>query len=348
MMDGNSLITVIVTAYNIGKYLPQCLESVLSQTYKNIELIIVDDGSTDDTFKIVQQYQNLNPHIQYFYQQNLGVSVARNLGLSKARGSYVMFVDGDDYLDNNIITYLVNQIGDNTDIVCCSYKAFVDNGTSKTFRFYANDFTVHSLAGKEKMFLQLLNGRYGQTTKEYYTTIGVPWGKLYKKSFLDTYRLSFNPALRRMQDNMFNMYAFYYAQEIIYQNQPLYNYRLTHITDPNTKYGYEIWASLLSAREEFFGNHPEVLTDAIREARYYEVNIAFFCSASFISCTNKIPTSYYQLAALRKNPLFADIFCTYRKIPFKINLFRCLAKYKFYSIYMIALKIRHAYLLYHS
>lgn len=106
----NEMISVIIPAYNAEKYIIECLDSIKNQTYKNIEIIVVDDGSTDNTFEVVQNYsKNLN-NILLFHQENGGVCAARNKGLDLATGQYVMFVDADDFIPSDAIETLYNDI----------------------------------------------------------------------------------------------------------------------------------------------------------------------------------------------------------------------------------------------
>lgn len=102
--------SVIIPTYNCGKYISKCLESIISKNYDNIEIIIVDDGSTDDTFNIVKKYKNLYKKIIKAYKhRHKGVSSSRNFAMKKSSGDYLVFVDGDDYLENDIFSYINSQ-----------------------------------------------------------------------------------------------------------------------------------------------------------------------------------------------------------------------------------------------
>ena len=107
------LISVIIPAYNVEKHIKKCLNSVLQQTYRNIEAVIIDDGSTDETNEICRGYADTDSRVQLWYQENNGTGAARNLGLRKARGQYIGFVDGDDYLEPGmyevLLRYLLNN-----------------------------------------------------------------------------------------------------------------------------------------------------------------------------------------------------------------------------------------------
>lgn len=103
MKNEDILVSVIVPAYNAGKYLGFCLDTVIAQTHKNLEIIVVDDGSTDNTGKICDEYANKDSRIKVIHQENHGVAFTRNVGLDKATGEYIAFIDSDDYVKSNYI-----------------------------------------------------------------------------------------------------------------------------------------------------------------------------------------------------------------------------------------------------
>ena len=113
----NPKVSIIIPVYNVEKYLEQCVKSALSQTYKNLEIILVDDGSTDNSSKICTDFASKHKKIVYYYKENGGVSSARNLGIEKASGKYVFFLDADDKIDEIVIENLVSNIK------CCSLSS---------------------------------------------------------------------------------------------------------------------------------------------------------------------------------------------------------------------------------
>lgn len=115
-------ISIIVPVYNVEKYLDKCLNSLINQTNQNFEAIIVNDGSTDGSEKIVKKYDN-NPMIKYFKKKNGGLSSARNYGIKKASGDYLLFLDGDDYLEKDAVDILLKQVEKNYDIIVFNIKS---------------------------------------------------------------------------------------------------------------------------------------------------------------------------------------------------------------------------------
>ena len=111
------LISVIVPVYNVEQYLKKCLDSVISQTYTNLEIILVDDGSTDNSLSICREFEKLDARVRVFSQNNRGPGSARNTGLNHAKGIYIAFVDSDDYLDKNIYKNLEKYIDEKIELI---------------------------------------------------------------------------------------------------------------------------------------------------------------------------------------------------------------------------------------
>lgn len=161
------LISVIVPVYNMEEYIKQCLDSILNQTYTNLEIIVVDDGSNDGSEKICDDYKNKDSRITVIHQKNSGVSVARNVGLDFCKGKFISFVDPDDYVEPQYIEYLYNSLIENcVDISLCDYN-YVDKNSKIT--------------GNEKWDnIDIIHGK--ELLKENRKLINsVVWNKLYSR-----------------------------------------------------------------------------------------------------------------------------------------------------------------------
>ena len=121
-------ISIIIPVYNAEQYLEDCLLSISQQTFGDFEILAVNDGSTDRSLEILKKYQEKEPRLKVFSQENKGVSAARNLGVEYAKGEYIIFLDSDDYIENNMIESLLKvAIENQSDIVLCGFYAdFVD------------------------------------------------------------------------------------------------------------------------------------------------------------------------------------------------------------------------------
>ncbi len=129
-MKGSGMLSIIVPVYNLEQYLPPCIESVLRQTYADFELILVDDGSTDGSLSLCRAYETKDPRVRAFHKENGGVSSARNLGLEHARGAYISFVDGDDYIEPDMYERLMDDLDrSGAGITACQLDRVAPDGT---------------------------------------------------------------------------------------------------------------------------------------------------------------------------------------------------------------------------
>lgn len=169
----NNKVSIIVPLYNAEKYLEKCISSIVGQTYRNIEIILINDGSTDRSHEICYKFKTQDPRISYIYQNNSGVGTARNRGLDVSSGEYIMFVDSDDWLERDYVSIMVNNIDEN-DIIVSSFteETEADTISVKSFNKIRNDEIIDS---RSKIFLDCVN-------KKIYTYL--VWGKLYKKQII--------------------------------------------------------------------------------------------------------------------------------------------------------------------
>ena len=201
-------ISFIVPIYNAESYLERCLWSIVNQSYTNIEIILVNDGSEDSCDEICRSWQEQDRRIQYFYQENTGVSSARNLGLDMAKGDFISFVDADDYLELDFVKELLSVAQkDKSDIICCSDRKFFPDG--RLLSSGKNDHAVISFSVEEF--------EYGEEKEK-----RVVWGALFKRELIQNIR--FHTGLFVGEDALFFAKAICFAGRITYVNRILYNY----------------------------------------------------------------------------------------------------------------------------
>ena len=158
------LLSIIIPVYNAERYLSRCLDSIINQTYKELEIILIDDGSTDDSSKICDKYKNKDDRVKVIHSENRGASVARNCGLKLASGDYIGFVDADDYVEKNMYEYLINNlIKTDADISICNY--------SKNEETNFED-CIEVLSDKNRMLYEFIAGKIE----------GYLWNKLISKN----------------------------------------------------------------------------------------------------------------------------------------------------------------------
>ena len=164
-------VSIIIPAYNLEAYIKKSVLSCIEQSYKNIEIIIVDDGSTDNTWNIIYKMQNLFNNVVAIHKENGGVSSARNLGINNATGDYIVFLDGDDWLEKDAISYLVNHKNDNESLICCdrNFASIVSGAVKITPQVTEGEEQIYKniveCLAKEKANLQSACYKLFQTSK---------------------------------------------------------------------------------------------------------------------------------------------------------------------------------------
>lgn len=204
-------VSVIVPVYNCEKYLDLCLESIVTQTYHDLEIIIIDDGSTDNSTKIVDKFQHRDSRIKVIRTSNHGVSAARNLGLKLSKGEYISFVDSDDTLEKDFYECLIPLFSDcKVDIVHCGYNRVMNGETKKIF----GTRKTLKLTSEESVKCLLLG-------REFNTAL---WNKIYRKKIL--LGLEFQNDLKNNEDTLFNYLAFSRSTYSIFYDICKYNYNV--------------------------------------------------------------------------------------------------------------------------
>ncbi|MBP5511906.1 glycosyltransferase [Candidatus Saccharibacteria bacterium] len=280
-------ISVIVPVYNIEEEIAKCLLSILLQRFVDFEIIVVDDGSTDQSPKILDEFAEKYSQIKVFHTKNHGLSAARNYGLKKAHGKYIAFIDGDDYVDPNFLSKLYQSIIDNSsDMSVCGYTEFSDRKIKdycpRPEVLSGFDVTKRLLTHQENLDI-------------------VSWNKLYKKSLFKTVQF---PVGLNHEDNYTTYKLLYQCERVSFINLPLYNYvrRKKSITKK------EPTISRLNAKLK-----------ATKEAkRYFKDNLELLPAAEFAEVL-----SFYQFIDFAlKDEIPKNNFKKYRKkvLDAKISL----------------------------
>lgn len=220
-------ISVIIPIYNpYIEYLKIAIKSILSQNLKNIELILILDGSNEKIENFCNKYQEKNHQIKIFKQENKGEGGARNTGIKKANGKWIIFVDPDDWVSLNSIEIMKKTInkykGKDVDIIIFDTYINYRNKQIEN-KFYNKDGVLQE---KDKEEIKLQNIEKGLT--KYYPkncNVSVVWAKLYKKQFIQNNKLEFKEKIKRMPDTIFNIEAFEQAKNIVHCSEYIYHYR---------------------------------------------------------------------------------------------------------------------------
>lgn len=210
-MVSESLVSIIVPVYNAEKYLARCIDSILNQTYQNIEVILVDDGSADNSPKICDQYARKNPCINVIHKQNEGPSIARASGLKIAYGKYIAFVDADDYIEPEMISTMIINLKDDVDIVESGY--FIVSDFGKVIK--SIELVPEVIKGARESLIH-----YSIKTN----TTNFMWNKIFNKDLFESIVF---PKLYAGEDTCLLTQLFANARGTRTISTPLYNYVMT-------------------------------------------------------------------------------------------------------------------------
>ena len=216
--ESKALISIIVPIYNVEKYLRQCLDSVLNQTYQNFECLLINDGSPDNSAGICKEYVDKDARFHYFEKENGGLASARNLGIKYSKGKYITFIDSDDWVDLDYLEVLHSKIKEyNTDFVISSYKKFDMDEDCFYLHIWDQDYYERIWTSQE-LLTQLPN------LENYDGSYTVSWGKLFKRSIFD--EILFNEQRKFGEDFECSFKLYLSMTSCLYIHKALYNYRL--------------------------------------------------------------------------------------------------------------------------
>lgn len=271
MLFNHPTISIIIPIYNTEKYLRRCLDSIVAQTYKDFECILVDDGSTDDSSKICDEYATKDNRLKVFHNTNGGPSKARNFGIDKARGGYLIFIDSDDWLEHDALATYTDEIKkNNPDIIKTGYSQDSPDGRCEIFH-----------VSKDKYLTSQLDIYYETETDGY---AGFLWDTLFKREAIGEERLDEN--LKWLEDHVFSFAVFSHCHSMSVLSKVTYHYMvnqgasLSDIRDPQL-----VWDATKREYEE----HKKLIGDDAK-ANYMNTcfligNLSLALNVLYANCT---------------------------------------------------------------
>lgn len=221
------LVSIIVPIYNAEKYLNRCVNSLLNQTYGNLEILLVDDGSLDKSSRICDTYEKQDSRVKAIHKENGGVSLARNTGLEKSTGDFIVFLDSDDYAEEDLIQTALSSISQ-AEVIVWSY--FVDFIDSEEFRY-------------RYKVVKLPDGNYItdkintlELSEDFVGSLGYVWNKMYKADFIRRNSYKFDVNVSLFEDLVFNAEVLAAADAVVFINVPLTHYNQRQETTLGTKF----------------------------------------------------------------------------------------------------------------
>lgn len=255
-------VSVIVPVYNVEKYLQRCITSLVNQTFGNIEILLVDDGSTDTSKDICEKNSLTDPRIKVLHKKNGGLSSARNYGLNQSIGDKIVFIDSDDWCERNFIEKLNNRMNEcDSEIVVCGYEIEYTN----------NNFTVKKSLDEESYYTGnegIAEAVFKLDSKGMFNVV---WNKMYKKEIIVNYNLKFDLKGMPGEDLLFNCDYFKLISSVSFVNSSLLHYMRQDEETLVSKYRPELYEKVIkfnTARKKLY-SHLNMLNNAV----YKQCNI---------------------------------------------------------------------------
>ena len=207
------VVSIIIPVYNTEKYISKCIDSVINQTYKEIEIVIINDGSTDKSFEVISSYLEIDKRIKYIEQDNKGVNIARKVGIQESSGEYIFFLDSDDWIEKNTLEILMKIINDNnSQIIRFGYN--IEPDLSKGNKTIEKKEYIYDDNNLKEFYKQLAEAKYNSL-----------WGQIIDKKLIDLKNFkSLNDSICFAEDLWFNMELYTKAKKITIISDKLYHY----------------------------------------------------------------------------------------------------------------------------
>lgn len=266
-------ISIIIPVYNSEPYISECIESILHQSFRNFEIILINDGSTDNSERICRQYEKTDSRIKVISQSNAGVCAARNIGLDNAAGNMISFVDSDDWLPENGLELLFEEYKRAEADLVIGDIVFFESGKTRLIRVFDKSFVHKDKAWINEYQRACIGYGYNPNpgTKMNVTGLGSMGNKLYRRSIIESAKLRFDPyTLGIYEDNLFVLHYLEYCKTVSYLSEAVYYYR--KVGNSNSR-GFkartlEINDRIFSRIEEFIHEYKSNMIDDFHQALY--------------------------------------------------------------------------------
>lgn len=319
------LVSVIVPVYKVEKYIERCVESLLKQTLQDIEIILVDDGSPDNSGIICDKMQAADKRIKVVHKSNGGLSSARNAGLQIATGEYVGFVDSDDDVELDMYEKMYTIAKhENVDFVMSDYMRVLESGKVylKTLEIASGRYDKEKI--RKEIYPQLIMGE----NLDYGPLLSV-WHCLYRKEFLDKYQLHFDEEVRWSEDNIFSAFVGYYADSFYYmKGQGLYHYYQNPgtITTTYRRGAWQVYCTMNEHLHQFFDQVEDY--DFDRQLKLHMVYYACNCIGQELGLpSNEAKDGIKKiLQSMQLRDAFSDF--SIPNVPLKLKVQLYLMKWK--------------------
>ena len=252
-MKDNADVDIIIPIYNVSKYLKKCLDSIIQQSFSNYNVLLIDDGSTDDSKVICKEFSKKDKRFKYFFKNNGGLSDARNYGLSHATSEYVVFIDGDDFVDKDYIKDLYTAVvSTNSQVAVCGHRQVSEDGKNISSIYLPKNKTI--ISGRSLIYLNMLDKKQ---------SLGAAWNKIYKRSLFDTTKFEKG---RYFEDTLILIPLFWNIDRVCLVNKILYNYVQRNNSIMHSNFSKKKWKDYIQLyidQISFLSKHSAKMTDII-------------------------------------------------------------------------------------
>lgn len=284
----DKLVSIIVPIYNIEKYLNKCIGSIVNQTYKNLEIILIDDDSPDNCPAVCDEWAKKDSRIKVMHKENDGLSQARNSGYQMSTGEYICFIDGDDWIESDFIETLASQLDKGADIADCATRLCDEKDVTILIRGFNENKVIDNTTALQFLFKE---------TGIYQTV----WNKLYKRNIIDSVKF---PAGKWHEDDFWTWKVFLNAKSISVTSKPMYNYLQRENSIMGDSYSLKRLDAVQSAYECFEALNDNAQYSSLVKNRFisrvmYNLQCSFkYLNGSDLKSAKKVIFKYLKDANL--------------------------------------------------
>lgn len=328
-------VSIIIPCYNVENYIWQCLESVINQTYQNLEIICINDGSNDGTLRVLKEIETREPRLIILNQSNKGLSASRNVGIHKSSGDYIMFLDSDDWLEIDAVKICATYLP--YDLICFSYNRVFKKTVLPRKLNLAGSFSAEKI---QQRMVGLVGKELGDPSQA--DSLVTAWGKLYDSAIIRNNNIQFTDTqLIGTEDALFNIQFLDWAKTVYVLDRPFYNYRRNNVSSLTSFYKkqlFEKWKNLYAIIAEIIEDKPTNFKIALQNRICLSI-IGLGLNETFSTSTFQQKSK--TLKRILSDPLYKMAFDNLylNQFPLKWKVFFYLAKYKKTHLLLIFLMI---------
>ncbi len=334
------MISIIVPVYNVEKYIDRCIQSILNQTYKNYELILIDDGSIDRSSEICDKYANNYQHISVIHKKNEGLGLTRNVGITRAKGEYILFVDSDDTIHPDMLKVCNDELSKGYDTIIFGYNRTNENDKIiSTFQYDEESYKI------EKIKDNLLPKLIGSSPSGHDSIAVSACGVIYSKDIITKNQLMFKSERKIIsEDLIWNLEYLIHAKSVKISNKSLYNYRFTEgsLTKKYIKNRFNLVKDLYKLELEYLNKYGILANTEVRLNKQFFIYLRM-CFRQENITISKLPLSkaMMNINNICSDDLVIKIINNYpiKELQFKQKMFIYLVKFKYIKLIYLCVKL---------